>query len=279
MGGLTFAAGEVGSAFNFDGVDDQVIVADAPSLNFGANQDFSIEAWIQPQVSTTTYDLMTIMDKRNAPDVIHGIGYEIALTGGRMECRISDSILNIGTSFGAAGPDLRDGGFHHVAVTISRNSTNGGHYYVDGVAVLTFDPTVEPGDLSNDQPLRIGSHPTPSVFAQFKGKIDEVSIYQRALGAAEIQSLYAAGSGGKCVTTNLPCVAPAAGLVGWWRGESNADDWAGANAGVLQNGLGFASGEVGQGFSLDGVNDFISVPLSASLNVGDGCQGSRLNVG
>lgn len=206
VGGLTFTNGEVGQAFSFDGVDDYVIVSDSPSLNFGTNQDFSIEAWIRPQASLTTFDVMTIVDKRNAPDPTHGIGYEIALIGGRLECRISDSIADAGTSFGAAGPDLRDGNFHHVAVTLVRNSTNGSHYYVDGVAVLTFNPTAESGDLANGQPLRIGNHPTPGVFANFKGRIDELSIYNRALSTAEVQAIYNAGSAGKCLNPASPFI-------------------------------------------------------------------------
>jgi hypothetical protein len=32
----------------------------------------------------------------------------------------------------------------------------------------------------------------------FNGLLDEVSIYNRALTASEIQAIYAAGSGGKC---------------------------------------------------------------------------------
>ena len=200
-GGLSFVAGQVGQAFGFDGVDDQIVVSNSPALSFGAGQDFSIEAWVQPEVSTTSFDVMTVVDSRNAPDTSHGIGYEVALIGGKLECRISDSLANAGTTFGTAGPDLRDGNFHHVAVTIDRDSTNGGHYFVDGVAVLTFNPTVEPGNLASGQPLRIGVHPTPTVFANFKGRMDELSIYSRALPVAEVQAIFQAGVAGKCTNS------------------------------------------------------------------------------
>ena len=56
----------------------------------------------------------------------------------------------------------------------------------------------------------------------------------------------------------------------WWQAEGNAADAVGMNTGVLQNGTAFDGGEVGQAFRLDGVNDFISIPASASLNVGTG---------
>ncbi len=267
-GGITFTNGKVGQTFNLDGVDDHVVVADAPSLNFGPGQDFSIEAWIQPQVSSTSFDVMTIVDKRNAPNTSQGIGYEVAVIGGRLECRISDSIDDPGTSFGAAGPDLRDGLFHHVAVTIVRNSTTGGHYYVDGVEVLTFNPTVEPGNLSNDQPLRIGKHPTPSVSAFFKGKIDEVSIYNRALSTNDVQAIYNAGSAGKCAPPPPPpCVTPPSGLVSWWRGQNNAMDQISGNNGTNVGNAAFGPGRVGQGFVFDGNGDGVDIGNPANLQL------------
>src|SRR5262249_32772782 len=50
----------------------------------------------------------------------------------------------------------------------------------------------------NNQAFRIGNHASPTLNAYFKGVIDEVSIYNRALSDAEIQSIYTAGRGGKC---------------------------------------------------------------------------------
>src|ERR1035437_6645252 len=58
------------------------------------------------------------------------------------------------------------------------------------------------------------------------------------------------------------------GLVGWWVGESNATDSAGINNGVLENGIGFGVGEVGQAFLYDNTNMDVRVPASSSLNVG-----------
>ena len=50
------------------------------------------------------------------------------------------------------------------------------------------------------------------------------------------------------------CATPPAGLVGWWRGEGAASDSAGTNNGVLEGGVAFAAGEVGQAFSFNGTN-------------------------
>ena len=72
------------------------------------------------------------------------------------------------------------------------------------------------------------------------------------------------------LTVNPPpsCDPPPGGLVSWWRAEGNAADSQGTNNGVLQGGASFASGKVGQAFSLDGTNGYVQIPASASLNVG-----------
>ncbi len=61
-----------------------------------------------------------------------------------------------------------------------------------------------------------------------------------------------------------PVFAPT-GMISWWRGEGNALDSVGTNHGVLTNGATFAAGQVGQTFALDGVNDYVQAPDSASL--------------
>src|SRR5204862_3772869 len=64
----------------------------------------------------------------------------------------------------------------------------------------------------------------------------------------------------------LLAVLPPADLVSWWRAENNAADFTGSNNGILQNGTTFATGMVGQAFNLDGNDDFVDVPDSASLD-------------
>lgn len=56
------------------------------------------------------------------------------------------------------------------------------------------------------------------------------------------------------------CVAPPTGLVSWWPGDGTAIDIVGNNHGILQNGATFAPGMVGLAFSLDGTDDYVSVP-------------------
>jgi hypothetical protein len=189
---VTYAPAKTGQGFNLDGQSHRIIVPHAPELNFEASQDFSLSAWIMPlpPPPPLTSDIMSIIDKRYAPDSAHCQGYELHLVGGRLDLRMSDSSADNGIDWGPAGPDLRDGQWHYVAATLLRNSPSGGHLYVDGQMVLTFDPTEEAGDLSNPEPLRIGNHCDPNYFTFFHGIIGKIALYNRALSDSEIQAMY-----------------------------------------------------------------------------------------
>lgn len=69
------------------------------------------------------------------------------------------------------------------------------------------------------------------------------------------------------VNAQPACVTPPSGLVGWWPGDGNADDIWDGNSGTMMNGATFAPGKVGQAFSLDGVNDHVSIPYDPSFNL------------
>jgi hypothetical protein len=77
------------------------------------------------------------------------------------------------------------------------------------------------------------------------------------------------------VMTPPLCDPPPAGIVAWWQGESNALDTIGGNNGTLMNGTGFAPGEVGTAFNLNGVNNYIVANPSSPSNLDVG-QGSGL---
>ncbi|MCX6929930.1 MAG: LamG domain-containing protein, partial [Verrucomicrobia bacterium] len=64
------------------------------------------------------------------------------------------------------------------------------------------------------------------------------------------------------------CTNPPPGLVGWWSGDGHFFDLVGTNHGVPQSGVGFAAGEVDQGFQFDGVNSAIFIPRSPATDVG-----------
>lgn len=270
IGGMGYAAGRVGQAFQFDGVDDGVVIPDAELLNVGPGQDFSVEAWIQAEAHTTEYGVMSILSKRVAPNLVNAQGFELALHDGKLGGQLADERQQI-NNFTSPGPNLIDGAYHHVAMTVARGSTNGGRFYVDGQEVMVFDPTVQPGDLSTAAPFRIGRHASDWFNGSFKGRVDEVAFYRRALASNEITSIYLAGNLGKCPGTNPPllsCVNPPAGLVSWWRAEGDVLDSMGNAPGALLGGAGFAEGRVGQAFNVNGdQGKLVQIPDAPVLNL------------
>jgi uncharacterized repeat protein (TIGR01451 family) len=196
--GVKFESGKVGLGFSLDGIDDEILVSDSPSLAIRAGEDFSVEGWIKIPVGAP--NPAVIFDKRQSPDVLTSMGILLFVNNGRLAAQMGDAPIapNQFSTFVSPNPELRDGLFHHVALSIVRNFENGGKLYVDGQVVFTFNPTVEPGDLSNSAPLRIGHGANPIVPAAFKGVIDELVFYRRALSAAEIAEVYQAGDRGRC---------------------------------------------------------------------------------
>ena len=63
------------------------------------------------------------------------------------------------------------------------------------------------------------------------------------------------------------CATPPSGMISWWPAEGDANDIQGSNDGTLENGATFTPGEVRQGFSLNGTDQYIEVPDSAALNI------------
>ena len=66
------------------------------------------------------------------------------------------------------------------------------------------------------------------------------------------------------------CTLPPTGLVSWWPGDGNADDIEDGNDGTLLGGVTFAPGLVGQAFSFDGVDAFVSIHNPSNLKITDG---------
>jgi hypothetical protein len=207
--GAGYGPGKVGSGFSLDGVNDQAIIPNAPTLNFGSNQNFSVEAWIQAQATPGNYaGVAEIVSKAFTPDGNESVGWSLFLSQGNLGFLMSQAPMSGFNSsiWASSGPNLQDGLFHHVGVTVDRTSSSGGKAYVDGMLIMTFDPTQESGDLSTTGPLYIGCHDNPTMNCYFKGIIDEVSLYNRALTTEEIRSVVQYGTNGKTVNPLGPVI-------------------------------------------------------------------------
>ncbi|MDQ3927798.1 MAG: S-layer homology domain-containing protein, partial [Chloroflexota bacterium] len=194
--------GKVAGALNFNGVNQWAAVVppwNSPQLGTG---DFTIDTWISIPVSSLV-GTQVFLDGRNfAPR-----GYSMFLINGRLGLQMADQLPPPGGWTNYVAPSagaLANPGWHFVAATV-RRTTGGGTLWVDGAAVLTFNPRL--GNLNNNAPLWIGRHHPNAVSnttSYFRGSLDEIEFFRRALTSAEIISIYEAGSRGKCKKEPTP---------------------------------------------------------------------------
>lgn len=207
----TYAAGKVGQALKFDGVNDRAVLADSASLQL--TESLSIEGWIRiDSFPTSGHGLILFRgDYRGGLDP-----YSIAVEpNGNFSFLVSD----LNNAFQLEAPvSVYTGGFIHVAATLD-DATGAMRIYVNGELAAETVTAIRPfHDLSPSQNpgIGIGNHGGDLFLYNypFHGLIDELSVYNRALSAAEVKAINDAGSDGKIkmvVTTTTPDLGGIAG--------------------------------------------------------------------
>jgi hypothetical protein len=172
------AAGRYGGAVAFDGINDMVRVANAGSLN---PAQVTVEAWVRPAASMAGTGWRNILLKQLSTSGSEGLTYAL--------------YANSGTD-GGPGAYIRPSGFasdqhasvaaglsadwHHIATTYDLKALR---LYVDGVLVATVAASTSL--RTSTLPLFIGGNALWGEY--FKGTIDDLRVYNRALSALEIQ--------------------------------------------------------------------------------------------
>lgn len=168
--------------------------------HLGANQDFSAELWLRV-VSDALRDRIMLLDKR---DPATGVGFALFLDQGRLATVLTDSAGNTQSHFtrtpAVNAADLRDGRWHHVALSARRDpQVRTLLLAVDG-GVTTLSTSLEvTGDLGH-APLRLGFEPVAGPTTAFVGLLDEVTVYSTALTTGQLTTLSRAGGAGKCLS-------------------------------------------------------------------------------
>jgi hypothetical protein len=187
------AAGKFGNALSFDGLNDWVTVADADALDLTTGM--TLEAWVNP---ASLSGWTTVMLKEQTG----GLSY--ALYGSDNTGRPPAGYIRRTSDIGSAGSSaLPLNTWSHLAATY------------DGANLRTFVNGVQVGSRSvtgaivtSTGALRIGGNAVWGEY--FKGLIDEVRVYNRALSAAEVQSDMGTRIGGTAATVTAAAVPPSA---------------------------------------------------------------------
>lgn len=255
QGGATFAAGEVGQGFSFSGTAQYV---DVGSVNLPST--FTIDAWINPSDLSAQPMILSKDDGGSSRSYYFELG-----SFGQFGAEVITSAGD--TQYGSVSGAVVTNAWQHVAMTYdgSAGADQKIKFYVNGALIAAAHlGSNDNGGTPNTTSLstKIGIYGDASNLP-FKGLIDEVEVFNRALSASEILAIAAAGSAGKCRT----CAPPPSGMVSWWPGDGTPSDIADSNNGTLQ-GATYASGKVGQAFSFSSNGDEVLVPHNDNQNTG-----------
>ncbi|MGA2863269.1 MAG: FG-GAP-like repeat-containing protein [Verrucomicrobiota bacterium] len=194
QGGVAFTAGESGSAFEFDGTNSFVQIADAPELSpqVGPTGELTLEAWVKilrlPRYDPATSQPNRAIAVKGSPGQWE---YGLYITTNALPA-FGVWQANGNGYAGAIGNALSTNVWHHLAGVLKKGQF--GRIYVDGQ--LAAEDTSFSGDTSDgSSPLYLGRRGDGQFF---DGQVDEVSLYGRALAASEISAIFNAGAAGKC---------------------------------------------------------------------------------
>jgi PKD repeat protein len=191
-------SGRYGRALQFDGTNDWVTVNDSASLDLTTGM--TLEAWVYPTATPINWQVI-IMKERSG-----GSAYYLAANSNTNQPASAVYIGGERTVMG--GSRVAANTWTHLAATYNGQTQR---LYVNGSQVAQRSQTGQ--TLVSTNVLRIGGN---SIWGEFfRGRIDEVRIYNRALTATEIQSDR---------TTALPTPAATTQLVASTQTMAASDD-------------------------------------------------------
>jgi hypothetical protein len=246
VGPTWFANGKFGAALRFDGINDLVSVPDANALDL--TDEFTLEAWVRPDEANPG---SAVINKERGKGTVsyqmHAEG-----TGGVPVGHVENSAGRYTVTAGTTPITPRV--WSHLAMTYDGAKLR---YYVDGVLKGTAS-SGDPG-ISGDQLLIGGNLSWPE--DAFKGLIDEIRIYDRALEEAEIIA-------DKATPIQTPARFPVATYSFDAGAGTVAKDTARAHDGTIEGAL-WSRGKYGTGLLFDGKDDCVKVPHAADLQLSE----------
>ncbi len=201
VNGVGFAPGEVGQAFSFNGTS-QYVSNVSPRLS-NIVDSYTVEFWAKPNAARA--------DTPEENDGITGISSQRYAVCPSLDVQsdMAGSGVSVGTNgisvFEHAGGylpsllvyDAPITGWTHIAVVYTSRQPS---LYVNGILVRTGVTSAR----SSCPSTSLGENDYN--YGYYSGLLDEVSIYNRSLSAAEIQTIYSAGSAGKCQPETPPII-------------------------------------------------------------------------
>ena len=189
--------GTVGGAQSFNASEnDEVQIPDDGAFDWGADDSFTVEYWMN--TSSSTSGNRVIVGRDGGPTQLHWwIGCD---NNGTARFQLKDT-SNHGRYIGGIGPTLNDGDWHLIAA-VRDDAAGMNIIYVDGAVVDTayYNYTA---DFAESVPVNLGYIDLSDNY-NYDGLVDEVALYDRALSQSEIQAHYTDGLAGNGYCSETP---------------------------------------------------------------------------
>ena len=192
--------GGFNNCLSFDGINDYVDVLDNAALNFGTG-DFSISLWVYHDNNTgnQTYLTHRTLAPRKGYSLFHspspGLGVRFEVSDGVQYIIDSAVILSNAT-------------WYHVVAVVEGTDRTNWKIYIDGVDVKSGTGT--DAGISKDVARNLNMGDDTLLATRLNGRLDETTMYDRALTPAEVTYLFNGGLG------NSPDAAMETNLVARW---------------------------------------------------------------
>ncbi|MFZ1719720.1 MAG: LamG domain-containing protein [Candidatus Moraniibacteriota bacterium] len=266
------AEGKLGQALTFDGVDDEITTA-TDKGNGSSLKIFTLSTWFKTSAISARKIIGIEANQTGTGSAAFDRDIYVG-TDGKVYFRVYDGVSRYTTSAGA----LNDGNWHH-AVGVSNGDNETIQLYVDGVLQQTTAIGTVWSSYTSSY-WRIGGYKLTGLTngggdGYFAGSLDEVRIYNRALSAGEVQSLYDLGASDKVNTSVSQSQGTGrldSGLVGYWKlddasGTTATDSSTNANSGTLTNGPTWTTGQINSGIDFDGTDDHVTMGDATALKL------------
>jgi N-acetylneuraminic acid mutarotase len=182
MGNPGFASGKVASAFSFGG-SSYITMGTPSSLNITGNQ-VTIDGWINPSVNNNAIYFGKTVNGFNDYLLLFGFNGLIGIIKAGGTERVFETLFV---------PPVNQ--WTHIALTYDGANMK---LYANGAMIGSLAKT---GNIDGDaSEFAIGGRALDfsGTHLFFIGEIDEVDVFNRALGDGEIAAIFNAGSAGKC---------------------------------------------------------------------------------
>jgi len=268
-----------------DGTDDAIETTYSPTVGSTA---FTATMWIKSSNTTTSQGFISNYNgssyNLNVISPYTTKSFYVIINNGT-----SQSVIN-GIGGQDSTLDLRDGNWHHLAITVNGTSVK---IYKDGgdAAINTSNPTNTQGTpfatwtsgtsyIGKAQNFWFGTNGSLSYGSgnryYLDGNIDEAAVWESELSGSDISAIYNSG-----LPNDISSYSP----VGWWRmgdndsgtGTTITDQGSGGNDATLDNGAAFSTDvplaplvlpSITNTYSVDfdGTNDYMDFGTNTTIN-------------